>query len=179
MNVKHASTNETEITFEPDEIIVSKTNLQGKLTYANDVFCRVAEMTTDEVIGQPHNIIRHPDMPRAIFKLLWNNIQSGKEIFAYVKNRSKTGKYYWVIAHVTPSFDEEDKVDGYHSNRRQAGPGEINNISAFYRELKAEEDKHSNSKEGLDASYGLLEKHIQEMGMTYSEFVWSIRGTQL
>lgn len=178
MNIKPAPTDEIEITFEPDEIIVSKTNLQGKLTYANDVFCRVAEMTTDDVIGQPHNIIRHSDMPRAIFKLLWNNIQSGQEIFAYVKNRSKTGKYYWVIAHVTPSFDAEGEIDGYHSNRRQPSGGEINNISELYRELKAEENKHSNPKEGLDASYDLLEKHMQEQGMTYSEFVWSIRGIQ-
>ena len=178
MSLTIASSNETEITFEPDEIIVSKTNRQGKLTYANDVFCRVAEMSTDEVIGQPHNIIRHPDMPRVIFKLLWETIQSGTEIFAYVKNKSKTGKYYWVIAHVTPSFDNNGEVDGYHSNRRLPDSNEVEKISALYRELKAEEDKHKNPKEGLEASTALLNKHMQEQGMSYSEFVWSVRGAQ-
>lgn len=175
MNLTLASKNETEIRFEKNEIIVSKTNLQGRLIYANDVFCRVAEMATDEVLGQPHNIIRHPDMPRIIFKLLWETIQSGSEIFAYVKNRSKTGKYYWVIAHVTPSFDKNGEVDGYHSNRRLPDPNEIGKITALYRALKAEEDKHTNPKEGLKASQKLLDKYMQEKGMTYSEFVWSMR----
>lgn len=176
MSLTLASTTETEILFEQDEIIVSKTNLQGKLTYANDVFCRVAEMSTDEVLGQPHNIIRHPDMPKAVFKLLWETIQTGSELFAYVKNKSKTGKYYWVLAHVTPSFDGTGELDGYHSNRRMPDPNEIETISTLYREIKAEEDNHKNPKDGLEAGYSLLQKHIQEKDMSYSEFVWSIRG---
>ncbi|PCI46186.1 MAG: aerotaxis receptor Aer [Alphaproteobacteria bacterium] len=165
-----------EIAFGEDEIIVSKTDMKGRLTYANDVFCRVAEMTTRDVIGQPHSIIRHPDMPRAVFKLLWDTIQAGKEIFAYVKNMSKTGKYYWVIAHVTPSIDENEQITGYHSNRRKPGRSEIEVISAIYQTLITEEKKHANSKTGMEASYALLQNILDEQGKTYSEFVWAVRG---
>ena len=163
-----------EITFSPDEVIVSKTDKSGKLLYANDVFCRVAEMSTDEVIGKPHNLIRHPDMPRVIFKLLWDTISKGEEIFAYVKNRSKSGKYYWVIAHVTPSYDAQGQINGYHSNRRSPTRSAIDKISEIYKQLLNEESKHSNRKEGLEASEAMLHKMLDDAGMTYSEFVWSL-----
>ncbi len=166
-------TNE-EITFAHDEIIVSKTDLKGHLTYTNDVFCRVAEMSTNEVLGAPHSIIRHPDMPRAVFKLLWETIEQGKEIFAYVKNMSKTGKYYWVIAHVTPSFDSSGRVNGYHSNRRSPTKHSVAAVSGLYSTLLAEENKHSNAKAGLEASYSLLEKTLADASLTYSEFVWAM-----
>ncbi|UTW55417.1 PAS domain-containing protein [Kordiimonas sp. SCSIO 12610] len=162
------------IHFGKDEIIVSKTDLKGRLLYANDVFCRVAEMTTSEVIGKPHSIIRHPDMPRTIFKLLWETIQNGEEIFAFVKNMSKTGKYYWVIAHVTPSFDQQGQIIGYHSNRRRPSDLGIAQISGIYDQLLSEELKHTNSKQGLIAGENLLHSMLKEKSQTYSQFVWSI-----
>jgi PAS domain S-box-containing protein len=165
-----------EIIFSKDEIIVSKTDMKGRVTYANDVFCRVAEMTTREVIGQPHSIIRHPDMPRAVFKLLWDTIEAGAEIFAYVKNMSKSGKYYWVFAHITPSLGDHGQTIGYHSNRRSPGRKEIDIISGIYQALIAEENKHANSKTGMEASFALLVNMLKEQGKTYSEFVWSVRG---
>ena len=94
--------------FDKDEIIVSKTDLKGRMTYCNDVFLRIAGYTEQELLGQPHSIIRHPDMPRCVFKLLWDTIGAGKEIFAYVINRAKNGDHYWVLAHVTPSRDPDD-----------------------------------------------------------------------
>lgn len=163
-----------EIYFGKDEIIVSKTDLKGRLVYANDIFCRVAEMSTQDVIGEPHSIIRHPDMPRAVFKLLWNTLQAGQEIFAYVKNMSRTGKYYWVIAHVTPSFNANGEIDGYHSNRRAPAKKEIDAISVIYAQLLAEEKKHANAKEGMDASCRLLSKILADQNKSYSEFVWSV-----
>ncbi|MBE7638420.1 PAS domain-containing protein [Sneathiella sp. P13V-1] len=174
MNNFDIVTVDEEITFSPDEIIVSKTDKSGKLLYANDVFCRVAEMSTDEVIGKPHNLIRHPDMPRVIFKLLWDTISKGEEIFAYVKNRSKSGKYYWVIAHVTPSYDAQGQINGYHSNRRSPTRSAIDKISDIYKQLLIEENKHSNRKDGLEASEGMLQKMLEDAGMTYSQFVWSL-----
>lgn len=165
---------DVEITFGDNEIIVSKTNLKGHITYANDIFCRVAEMSTADVIGKPHSIIRHPDMPRAVFKLLWDTLSAGKEIFAYVKNMSATGKYYWVLAHVTPSFDRNGNIDGYHSNRRSPDPHKVAFISKIYDALLAEEKRHSNAKNGLQASTDLLLKTLEDMGKSYSEFVWSV-----
>ncbi len=91
---RHVEPTGREVRFGADEIIVSKTDLTGHLTYANDVFLRVAGYTEAEVIGQPHSFIRHPEMPRAVFKLLWDTIQSGREVFAYVVNLTKHGDHY-------------------------------------------------------------------------------------
>lgn len=90
-----------ELRFDENLFIVSKTDLKGNITYANDLFIEISGYTEKELIGAPHNILRHKDMPRAVFKLLWDKIQKGEEIFAYVKNRAKSGKYYWVHAYVT------------------------------------------------------------------------------
>lgn len=166
--------NNQEIKFEQNEIIVSKTDSKGKLVYVNDVFCRVAEMTTAEVIDQPHNIIRHPDMPRVIFKLLWETIEAGQEIFAYVKNMSKTGKYYWVIAHVTPSYNGNGEINGYHSNRRSPSKIAVEKISKLYHQLREEEKRHSNAKDGLEASYEMFTNFLAEQNKSYSEFIWSV-----
>ncbi len=163
-----------EVCFDQDEIIVSKTDLKGRVVYANDVFCRVAEMGTADVIDQPHSIIRHPDMPRAVFRLLWEAIEAGKEIFAYVKNMSKTGKYYWVLAHVTPSYDRNGHIDGYHSNRRVPSKKGVETISSLYASLLAEEKKHVNAKTALDSSSAMLENTLADLGVSYSEFIWSV-----
>jgi len=110
----------TEIFFEEDDIIVSKTDLKGRITYANQTFCRIAGYSEAELLGQPHSIIRHPDMPRAVFKLLWDTLVEGREIFAYVKNMAKNGIYYWVFAHVTPSYDDNRNVIVFHSSTSRA-----------------------------------------------------------
>lgn len=163
-----------EISFGENEIIVSKTDASGRLVYANDIFCRVAEMSTEEALNQPHSIIRHPDMPRAVFKLLWDTISAGQELFAYVKNMSKSGKYYWVIAHVTPSFDHSGNVIGYHSNRRKPTAKAVTQISSIYRRLLDEEKRHRNKKEGLDASFALFEKILKDTDKSYDEFIWEV-----
>lgn len=163
-----------ERTFGDDEIIVSKTDLRGKITYANQVFLRVAQYTEEEVLGQPHNIIRHPDMPACVFKLLWDTIQDGREIFAYVVNRTKNGDHYWVFAHVTPSFDEHDKIIGYHSSRRSPDRKVVAQVKGIYELLLNEEKKHSNHKEAMAASTSLLMAHLEELGMGYDEFMFSL-----
>lgn len=163
-----------ELTFLPDEIIVSKTDLRGRITYANDVFCRLAEMSTDALIGQPHSVIRHPDMPRAVFKLLWDRISAGHEIFAYVKNMSATGKYYWVIAHVTPTRDASGQITGYHSNRRVPTKAGLDAIMPLYAELLRIEGQFPNSKDGLEASSAYLQKLLGDTGMDYDRYIWSV-----
>lgn len=165
-----------ENAFDHDEVIVSKTDLKGRVTYANEVFLRVAEMTTSEVLGQPHSLIRHPDMPRCVFKLLWDTISSGREIFALVKNMAKSGNYYWVLAHVTPSFDNKGNIIGYHSNRRVPKSTSVQTISGIYKKLLAEEERHTNRKDGMNAGADLLMKILDDAGVTYDEFIWSLEG---
>ena len=158
--------------FDDDEIIVSKTDLKGRITYCNDVFLRVAGYTEQECLGQPHSMIRHPDMPRCVFGLLWETIQGGKEIFAYVINRCKNGDHYWVNAHVTPSRDRSGTIVGYHSNRRVPDRNILEGtIMPLYKELLAEEKRHSNRKEGLQASSHMVANLLQERNVEYDEFV--------
>jgi PAS domain S-box-containing protein len=164
----------TERTFNEDEIIVTKTNLRGVLTYANDVFLRISALTEEEAIGQPHSLIRHPDMPRAVFKLLWDTLKGRKELFAYVVNLASDGAHYWVLAHVTPSFDATGKVVGYHSNRRKPEPAAVAAAGELYAKLRAEERRHSSSPAALDASWRMLQQILADRGQTYEEFVWEL-----
>jgi PAS domain S-box-containing protein len=160
--------------FGEDEIIVSKTDPTGRITYANDVFLTVALYTEREVIGQPHSIVRHPDMPRSVFKLLWDTIQDRKEIFAYVKNMAKNGDYYWVFAHVTPSYDAANNIIGYHSNRRCPRPEAIAKIEPIYQKLLAEENRHEDRKVGMHAAVDMLVGMLKDAGVAYDEFVFSL-----
>ena len=159
--------------FGEDEIIVSKTDLAGKITYANSVFLKIADYTEREVLGMPHSMIRHPDMPRAVFGLLWNSIEAGREIFAYVKNMAKNGDHYWVLAHVTPTLDR-GRVTGFHSNRRVPDRKAVETIEALYRQLLAEEKRHTDRPEGLKASTALLTAELAKAGMSYDEFIWTL-----
>lgn len=163
-----------ERTFGEDEIIVSKTDSTGRITYANDVFLALALYEESEVLGQPHSIVRHPDMPRSVFKLLWDTVQGGQEIFAYVKNMAKNGDHYWVFAHVTPSFGPDGNIVGYHSNRRCPRPEAIEAIEPLYRMLLDEEAKHENRKTGMQAAYERLVAILKERGLAYDEFVFSL-----
>ncbi len=164
-----------EVFFDKNELIVSKTNLKGHITYANDIFVNIAGYTMAEVIGKPHNMIRHPHMPRCIFKLLWSTLQSGSEIFAYVMNMTKNGNHYWVLAHVTPSFDTNNNIIGYHSTRRVPNPNVIKeNIIPLYKDLKKTEDAASSKKDGLENSEEKLLGVMKEKNTEYDEFVSSL-----
>lgn len=165
----------SERTFGENEIIVSKTDVKGRMLYANSTFLKVAGYSESEVLGKPHNMIRHPDMPGCVFKLLWETISQGHEIFAYVINRSKNGDHYWVLAHVTPTFDEDGKtITGYHSNRRVARPEALAAIKPIYQELKSVEQSYANRKEGVKAAYQALLDKLKAQGMDYDEFILSL-----
>jgi PAS domain S-box-containing protein len=161
--------------FDDDEIIVSKTDLKGRVTYANRTFMKVAGYDEREILGQPHSLVRHPAMPRCVFKLLWDTIQAKKEIFAYVLNRAKTGDHYWVFAHVTPSFDPSGNLIGYHSSRRVPDRRVVDQtIVPLYKALLAEEERHANAKEGMQASFGMVVSLLKEKGVDYDQLVFSL-----
>jgi len=160
--------------FDEDEIIVSKTDPRGRMTYVNDVFLEVSGYTEDELIGQPHSMIRHPEMPRCIFKLLWDTIAGGQELFAYVNNRAKNGDNYWVFAHVTPTFDAAGAIVGYHSSRRCPKREQIAQIAPLYAALLAEEQRHDDRKIGMQSAYQRLLDTLAKKGIGYDEFVFSL-----
>lgn len=163
-----------ERTFHQNEIIVSKTDLKGVITYANDVFMRVSGFTEDDLLGRPHSVIRHPDMPRCVFKLLWDRISAGQEIFAYVVNLAKNGDHYWVLAHVTPVYSGGTAITGYHSSRRVPSRPAVAAATGLYATLRAEEARHTDRKVGMKAGSDLLQSILQEKGASYDEFVFSL-----
>lgn len=160
--------------FDPDRIVVSKTNLKGHIQYANRVFLDLAEYDERELLGKPHSTIRSKAMPRCVFKLLWERLLAGREVFAYVVNGTKNGNHYWVFAHVTPSRNEHGEVTSFHSNRRHARPEAIEQISAIYEILLDVEKSYKNRKEGLAASSTKLDELLAEKGMDYDEFVFTL-----
>ena len=163
-----------ERSFAADELIVSKTDPRGVITYANDVFLRVSGYDMHEVVGQPHNLIRHPEMPRAVYKLLWDTLGAGREIFAYINNLASDGGHYWVLAHVTPSYGSDGRAIGYHSNRRKPSPRAVELVQPLYTQLLAEERRQPNAKAAVQASSAHLEQVLAEQASSYDDFVWSI-----
>ena len=163
-----------ERTFGEDELIVSKTDPKGIIRYANAVFCRLSAYEEADLIGRPHNIIRHPDMPSIVFKLLWDTVASGRELFAYVVNLASDGAHYWVLAHVTPSFGDRGQIVGYHSNRRVPARSALETIVPLYERLRAAERQAGEGKQATESSGALLRQFLDERNCDYERFVWSI-----
>jgi len=124
-----------------DGLIVSSTDLKGIITYANRKFCEIAGYTKKELTGKNHNIVRHPDMPKAAFKELWDTIKNGKEWTGVVKNLRKDGRYYWVYSHITPVFDNDGNITGYTAARRPALASEVEECTPVYRALVEQENQ--------------------------------------
>lgn len=164
MNIQ-ATNNER--TFAADVLLVTKTNLKGIITYANRGFMDIVSMSEDELVGMPHNVIRHPQMPKIIFKYLWTYLQEGLEIHAYVKNLCADGSFYWVMANVTPSY-LNGKVVGYHSSRRLPTAHALSIIKPLYDKLLQAEKSG-----GINASEKIMNDLLHEKGMAYDEFILS------
>src|SRR3989338_7206239 len=125
-----------EFTLPDGVVIVTKTDLKGVITYCNNAFVEISGRSRDEIIGSPHNIVRHPDMPPEVFADLWRTIKSNKPWQGVVKNRRSDGSFYWAISNVTP-LQENGKTTGYVAFRYKATREQIDNVSAAYRELRS------------------------------------------
>lgn len=159
-----------EKVFGRDEIIVSKTDTRGNIIYGNSLFVKLAGYTQDEMLGQPHSIIRHPDMPKIVFKALWDTVSKGKEINAFVINLAKGGEYYWVFANVTPSFDKNNNIIGYYSVRRQPSTKALEIIKPLYQELRKAEVIG-----GMHESGKLLGAVLEKHNMSYEQLVYHLQ----
>ncbi|HVX55279.1 PAS domain-containing protein [Nocardioides sp.] len=178
MRPAHIVPTGVERTFRDDEIIVSKTDRQGRLTYVNELFASVSAYSEAELIGKPHNIIRHPQMPRAVFALLWERLEAGREIFAYVVNLAGDGAHYWVLGHFTPTFDAGDQIVGFHSTRRTASRRAVAAATAVYDEILRAERAAAGTKAAVAAGRARLDEILAEAGLSYDEWVWGLEGDQ-
>ena len=158
-------------TMKKDDFIVSKTDLKGNITYCNEIFIKFAGLSEKELLGRPHNIIRHPDMPRIVFKLLWDRVKDKQEIFAYVKNKSADGGYYWVYANVTASIDANSRIIGYYSVRRKPKDSALVVIENLYKTLLEKERSG-----GVEASERYLTQLLHSKNISYDEFINSLQN---
>jgi len=155
-----------EIKFSKKKFIVSKTDIKGNIIFVNKNFCDISGYTEEELIGVPHNIIRHPDMPRAIFFLIWNNLLKGKPVSGVVKNLAKSGKYYWLIADFDIKKDANANIKSLTAFRRYAPQQVIDTIEELY-EIMLNIEK----RQGIKGSLSYLEAYLDEHNMTYDEFL--------
>ncbi|MEG0848952.1 MULTISPECIES: PAS domain-containing protein [Flavobacterium] len=156
-----------EVTWDKTQVIMSKTNAFGIIEYANEVFVDVSGYEDYELMGQPHNIIRHPDMPKVIFKVLWENLKAGKNFHAIVKNLARSGRYYWVITDFEIAKDENGVIMNYFG-RRQAVPQEVISlhIEPLYKKLLQIE-----AASGVEYSEKYLIGFLEEKKRTYVEYI--------
>jgi len=124
-----------EYVLKDDDFLVSQTDERGVIIFANNDFCQIAGYTIDELIGKPHNIVRHKDMPKAAFKDLWSTVKKGDIWSGYVKNATKNGGFYWVYATVFPKYDSQTKSKTYISCRRKPSQKEIEDAENLYKTL--------------------------------------------
>jgi len=120
--------------------LISETDLKGVITYVNRKFTEMTGYTKEEAIGQPHSMLRHPDMPKVAFEGMWKIIKTGKVWEGYVKNLRKDGRYYWVVVHIVPKKDDEGNITGYIASRKTTNPNQLELIKKQYKELIAKEN---------------------------------------
>ena len=154
-----------------NDFIVSKTDLKGRLTYVNKIFIEMGEYSEKELLGKPHSIVRHPDTPKAVFKLLWNMVQAGDEIFAFVVNKTKNGHEYWVYANVTPSLDANGRTVGYYSVRRKPSQAALDIIKPLYSQMV-----NAERSGGVEAGTKILTDLLNEKGVDYNELIITLQG---
>ena len=159
---------ETEVP--EDELIVSRADFSGKITYVNETFADISGYEPNELIGQPHNVIRHPDMPKSVFAGLWDTIKNGDVWHGYVKNCRKDGGYYWVFAYITADYDQRGKIVGYSSFRRKPSRAAIDAIEPVYKLLIDAEKKG-----GMEASGKLLTSFLEENKTTYNDLIINLQ----
>jgi PAS domain S-box-containing protein len=162
-----------ELVMRENDFIVSKTDPAGRITYGNQIFFEYSGYSEKEMLGAPHNLIRHPDMPRGVFKLLWDTLQSGEECFAYVKNLSKDGSFYWVFANVTADRDSHGNIHGYFSVRRKPKPAALQVVADIYQAM-LQEERQAGPHHAMQASMAWLNNALRTKDISYEEFVLSL-----
>jgi len=155
-----------EIKCAAQQVIISRTDLEGNIIYYNPTFSEVNGFQGSYLIHKPHNIIRHPDMPKTIFKIVWSIIEQGLPIQAVLKNKTNDGKYYWTLMSWKVQKDRENNVISYVAHGKQAPDHVIKTIEPLYKLMLDIEKEH-----GIDVALDYLHAHLEEEGVTYSQYL--------
>ena len=159
-----------EVQWDKTKTLISETDVKGTITNVNDVFCAVSHYSASELIGQPHNLIRHPDMPKLIFKLLWDNLKVGNNFVGVIKNLAKTGEYYWVVTDFEMRRDAMGNITHYIGRRKSVPEAAINNYLAPFYESLLKMEKIG----GVELSSRFFKNYLTKQGKDYIDFVISI-----
>lgn len=164
-----------EVSVNSKKEILSETDITGKTTYANAYFVELSGYPEEELMGKPHSIVRHPDMPKTVFKLLWDNLKVGREYKAIVKNRRKDGKFYWVYSEYKPLYNDKKQIRGYRSHRWPVPKKTLEEVETLYAKLlDLEETKNQKEAEMF------LELKLHNDGyQDYSAFVEDLYNKKL
>ena len=173
MHKPHTTPIEKEYKLGENDFIVSKTDLKSRILYGNRIFIELSGWEEEELLGKPHNILRHPDMPRVAFKSLYDHLKEGKEWFGYVKNLRKDGGYYWVFATITTTFKNNTPVE-YYSVRRKPRDGFRNIIEPLYQKL-LELEKTG----GMQASEEYVKQLLDKYKMSFNEVMFKIQKGEI
>jgi len=161
---------EREVQWDKSKVLISETDVYGTITNVNDVFCNVSHYSASELIGQPHNLIRHPDMPKLVFKLLWDNLKVGNNFVGVIKNLAKTGEYYWVVTDFEMRRDAMGNITHYIGRRKSVPEDAINNyLAPFYESLLKMERIG-----GVELSSRFFKNYLAKQGKDYIDFVISV-----
>ena len=170
MAVIHPKPTGNEVLLVPDKVIMSKTDHKGVIQYVNDYFIEICGYNQDELIGKPHNIIRHPDMPKVIFKTMWQKLHKGENLYAIVKNLTKDGSYYWVVTKFETTYDEHGKIISHYA-RRKSVPTEVRETAESIYKIILDIEKYD-VELAEKTFYEILEKY----GLTYDDLFLGIAG---
>lgn len=154
-----------EIEVKNVDIVVSKGDKEGKIIYANPIFVKLSGYTQGDLLDEPHSILRHPDMPKLIFKYLWDNLQAGNDTTVFVKNLTKNGDYYWVSAHVRPATNPDGSFRNYVSTRKIMTGNAKNIIEPLYAKMVEAENAG-----GMAESLKVLEEFLSQNNATLATF---------
>ncbi len=170
--VKLTSTKDKFKPVKPDDLLVSKTDLQGNITYCNSNFLIYSGYSSEKLIGKTIFSIAHIDMPQSIFRHIWSELKGFNEVCSLVKTQSKGGEFYWTFMNATPSFDSDSQLIGYFFVQRSASAEAISYFEALYRDMLAVESKSDPDISAMDASFQILDDIAATQG-GHNEFVFS------
>ena len=159
---------DNEIVLDPSKIIMSKTDYKGVVLYANDYFMKICKYEEWELMGQPHNVIRHPDMPKVIFKFMWERLHQGKNIHAIVKNLAKDGSYYWVMTTFETSYDEDGNILAHYARRKAVPKKAKEAFENLYSKILKIEQQNETAAEKFFYGY------IENSGKSYDQLFLDI-----
>jgi PAS domain S-box-containing protein len=167
--MEKATPNNNEIEVKPIDIVVSKADADGDIEYANPIFYKLSGYNKKELTHAPHSILRHPNMPKVVFKYLWDELKKGNEVNAFVKNMTKDGSFYWVFAYVRPALNPDGSLRNYVSTRKTMSNKAREVIEPLYKRLLEIENS-----DGVETS----EKELIAMlnGRAFNDVMLELQG---